>query len=134
MAHAFPIGCMRVRMTLSWRSEGDAREALQRNLEGVALIAARNLQELVAGENKLAGKRHHSFKKRDADPHRLVCDDGFEERPGKRARILLEFAIDRLLPAAALLRCDGSLEFQDQVGIAALGLALSGLEGRQGFP
>ena len=71
---ALPIGCMRVFMHAFLQLGGDVGEPLQRHLELGVLVAAHDLEQLVAGEHQLRDHGHQVFERVDVDADRLVGD------------------------------------------------------------
>src|SRR5229473_10483 len=53
---------------------GDVRQPLQRHLEFGILVAPRDLQELIAGQNQFRHHRHQMFQRIHIDADRLVGD------------------------------------------------------------
>ena len=53
---------------------GDGGQPLQRHLELGVLVAAADLQQLIAGQHQLRDHRHQVFEGVDIDPDRLVGD------------------------------------------------------------
>ena len=53
---------------------GDVREPLQRHLEVGILVAADDLQELVAREHQLGDRRHQMIERLDIDADRMAGD------------------------------------------------------------
>jgi hypothetical protein len=59
---ALPIGCMRVRMTPSCSSAVTLEQPLQRHLEFGVVVAAHDVEELVAGQHQLGHHGHQAFR------------------------------------------------------------------------
>ena len=71
---ALPIGCMRVFMTPSCSSAVTLESRCSGTLNSGILVAAHDLEELVAGEHQLGDHRHQVFERVDVDADRLVGD------------------------------------------------------------
>ena len=76
---ALPIGCMRVFITPSCRSEVMCDRRCSGTAKPLSLLRARELQQLVAGQHQLAHQRHQVFQHVDGDADGLVA--GHAARP-----------------------------------------------------
>ena len=70
--HALPIGCMRVFMTPSCRSEVMCDSRCSGTLNAESSCERAQLEQLVAGQHQLADQRHQAFQHIDADPDGLA--------------------------------------------------------------
>ncbi len=98
---------------------GDVRQALQRHLELGVLVAAHDLQELVAGEHQLRDHGHQVFQRIDVDADRLRRDLAVE---------LVLVALGLGLLRLRLLRGGLGLRLLGNCGSFARGLAEGAFE------
>jgi len=69
-----PIGCIRVVHDAFLQLGGDVGQPLQRHLELGVLVAPRDLQQLIAGQNQFRHHGHQVFQRIHVDADRLVGD------------------------------------------------------------